>query len=183
VWFRRYWLTQHDYVHLTRAQLQNLHTRNSSDAPFLRVLERIFETVREHASLRAIVDLLQDNYPRLPNHLLGKIFLYHRLHEHLRTAQPPSLPEDERVGAFEDFLRWRDPQVFRAMFAAEKLRKGFILKEMKELFGKHSSNETFREGLLNYFASPLSEISDIKYLLNRMNNEKREFHEENEGLY
>lgn len=31
----------------------------------------------------------------------------------------------------------------------------------------------FNEGLLNYFASPKSEISDIKYLLNRMNNEKK----------
>lgn len=41
---------------------------------------------------------------------------------------------------------------------------------MKELFARHSGKETFREGLLNYFASPLSEISDIKYLLNRMNN-------------
>lgn len=41
----------------------------------------------------------------------------------------------------------------------------------------------FNEGLLSYFASDKSETSDIKYLLNRMNNEKKEFHEENEGIY
>lgn len=83
------------------------------------------------------------------------------------------------MGRLAEFLRWGDAQVFRAMFGCEKLRKGFILKEMKELFGRYSSAETFREGLLHYFASPLSEVSDIKHLLNRINNEKREFHEEN----
>jgi hypothetical protein len=84
----------------------------------LTLLQKVFEIVKEQATLRSIVDLLQDSYPRLPNHLLGKIFLYHHLHEHLRAAQPPSVPEEERIGGLGEFLRWRDPQVFRAMFAA-----------------------------------------------------------------
>lgn len=37
--------------------------------------------------------------------------------------------------------------------------------------------------MLNYFASDLSEISDLKYILNRLNNEKREFHIANEPIY
>ena len=41
----------------------------------------------------------------------------------------------------------------------------------------------YYEGLLNYFASDLSEISDLKYILNRLNNKKREFHIQNEGIY
>jgi hypothetical protein len=32
--------------------------------------------------------------------------------------------------------------------------------------------DVFNQGLLEYFESDLSEISDLKYLLNRMNNEK-----------
>jgi hypothetical protein len=44
---------------------------------------------------------------------------------------------------------------------------------MKPLYQKLSGVEVFNEGLLNYFASAKSEISDIKYILNRMNNEKR----------
>jgi hypothetical protein len=105
-------------VNLTKLQLEELHAKNSSDAPFLRALECVFDVVKEQPALRTIVDLLQDSYPRLPNHLLGKVFLYHRLHEHLKAAQPPSGPEEERIGRFSDFLRWKDPQVFRAMFAA-----------------------------------------------------------------
>lgn len=62
------------------------------------------------------------------------------------------------------------------MFNYEKVKKGFILKEMKPLYLKLAGSEIFNEGLLNYFASNKSEISDIKYLLNRMNNEKKEFH-------
>lgn len=47
---------------------------------------------------------------------------------------------------------------------------------MKPLYYQLSGPEAFHEGLLNYFASDLSEVSDIKHLLNRMNNEKKEFH-------
>jgi hypothetical protein len=36
---------------------------------------------------------------------------------------------------------------------------------------------------LKYFSSGLSEVSDIKYLLNRINNEKKEFHDENIEMY
>jgi hypothetical protein len=36
---------------------------------------------------------------------------------------------------------------------------------------------------LKFFSSALSQVSDIKYLLNRINNEKREFHAENEEMY
>lgn len=41
---------------------------------------------------------------------------------------------------------------------------------MKPLYLKLAGSGVFNEGLLNYFASNKSEISDIKYLLNRMNN-------------
>ena len=36
---------------------------------------------------------------------------------------------------------------------------------------------------MKYFSSGLSEVSDIKYLLNRINNEKKEFHLAHEQMY
>jgi len=33
----------------------------------------------------------------------------------------------------------------------------------------------FNEGILSYFSSDLSQISDLKYILNRVNNAKIEF--------
>ena len=41
----------------------------------------------------------------------------------------------------------------------------------------------FNNGLLNYFKSDTSEISHLKYLLNRVNNEKKEFHSTHENMY
>ena len=41
----------------------------------------------------------------------------------------------------------------------------------------------FNYGLLKFFSDPVSQLSDIKYLLNRINNEKLEFHAENEEMY
>lgn len=35
-----------------------------------------------------------------------------------------------------------------------------------------SRSNLFNEGLLSYFKSDLSQISDLKYVLNRVNNEK-----------
>jgi len=40
----------------------------------------------------------------------------------------------------------------------------------------------FNEGILSYFSSDLSEISDLKYILNRINNAKLEFFAENDHL-
>lgn len=37
--------------------------------------------------------------------------------------------------------------------------------------------------MLNYFKSDKSEISHLKYLLNRINNEKKEFHYNHESMY
>lgn len=37
--------------------------------------------------------------------------------------------------------------------------------------------------LLNYFKKPVSQLSDIKYLLNRINNEKKEFHTGHQDMY
>lgn len=36
---------------------------------------------------------------------------------------------------------------------------------------------------MEYFKLPISELSDIKYLLNRINNEKKEFHINNQHMY
>lgn len=41
----------------------------------------------------------------------------------------------------------------------------------------------FNSALLKYFASDISQISDLKYMLNRINNEKHVFHKENQEMY
>lgn len=41
----------------------------------------------------------------------------------------------------------------------------------------------FSQMLLSYFISDVSEVSDLKYILNRINNEKIEFHQKNQELY
>jgi hypothetical protein len=41
----------------------------------------------------------------------------------------------------------------------------------------------YDESILTYFKASYSTIADLKYLLNRINNQKMEFHEENQNLY
>jgi hypothetical protein len=67
----------------------------------------------------------------------------------------------------------------------EKVKKNCLLKEIKPIYESVlvDGAGVFNVSLLNYFASEVSEISHLKYLLNRINNEKREFHAENEGMY
>ncbi len=50
----------------------------------------------------------------------------------------------------------KDENIFKVMFNFEKVKKNFILAEMKPLYMKLAGSEIFNEGLLNYFASDLS---------------------------
>ena len=128
--------------------------------------------------LSEVVDYLETNYTRLPTHLKGKIFLYRHLWTYFQAEKHPHLT------SFNSFLKLRDHELFKEMFRYEKVKKGCLLKDAKHIYQSAPNGiELYHEGLLNYFASDLSEISDLKYILNRLNNEKREFHIENEGIY
>ena len=86
---------------------------------------------------------------------------------------------------FSSFLELEPHQLFRHLFLQERSWKGLLLKEIKPLCEKTSQTGThfFNEGLLLYFSSDLSEVSDLKYILNRINNEKIEFHRKNQEMY
>ncbi len=60
-----------------------------------------------------------------------------------------------------------------------------MLKEVKPIYEQSDPNgpHLFNIGLFSYFYSERSEISDIKFILNRVNNEKAEFHQKNKGIY
>ena len=67
----------------------------------------------------------------------------------------------------------------------ERSFKGLLLKEIKPLCENASEDgsKLFNEGLLKYFSSDISEVSDLKYILNRINNNKIEFHRKNQEMY
>lgn len=73
-------------------------------------------------------------------------------------------------------MRLKDDEMFKTIFDHEKFRKGSLLKEIKPIYEELGQGEKFNYGLLKFFSSHLSQVSDIKYLLNRINNEKLEFH-------
>jgi hypothetical protein len=61
-----------------------------------------------------------------------------------------------------------------------------LLKDIKDIFKEvldDQADEKYNNALLNYFISDLSEVSDLKYILNRINNQKLEFHKENQKMY
>lgn len=55
-----------------------------SNWPFYYAIEKIFQYNKEYAVLRVIIDFIQDKYSKLPEHIYGKIFLYHKLFETFR---------------------------------------------------------------------------------------------------
>jgi hypothetical protein len=78
---------------------------------------------------------------------------------------------------FSDFLQLQDYEIFRHLFNIERSKKEILLNEVKpQCFEQGNYDKVFNEGLLNYFVSDISEISDLKYILNRINNRKEEFH-------
>lgn len=76
---------------------------------------------------------------------------------------------------FSQFLNLEYPELFRHFFKRERNQKGLILKKIKPIYEKvgPKGGQMFNEAMLNYFASDLSQVSDLKYILNRINNEKK----------
>jgi len=58
----------------------------------------------------------------------------------------------------------------KQIFDHEKAKKGSFLKEVKPIYERLKKSSKFNRALLKFFSSNLSEPSDIKYLLNRINN-------------
>jgi len=54
---------------------------------FYLAIEKVFEQVKDYASLRLIIDFIQDHYEKMPQHIYGKIFLYRKLFEHFKENQ------------------------------------------------------------------------------------------------
>ena len=83
------------------------------------------------------------------------------------------------------FLQLQDYQLTKHFFDLERDKKKLILNKIKpECFEILENGDTmFSQMLLSYFISDISEVSDLKYILNRINNEKIEFHQKNQELY
>ena len=50
------------------------------------MIEFIFDTIKDYASVKDILAYIQDHYPKIPQHLYGKIFLYQRIYDHLKDS-------------------------------------------------------------------------------------------------
>lgn len=128
---------------------------------------------------------MEANYKSLPNHLHGKMLLYWITYSYLKSKKLIPMVSDENPTEikFSDFLRLKDFEAFKHFFNIEREHKDVLLGEIRPLCEKAGFSKEFNEGLLNYFVSDLSEVSDLKYILNRINNKKLEFHMKNQDMY
>lgn len=103
MWYKRYWLTQHEYIHKTKEEIRKIHERNRSDLPFYLIFEWIYENITEPDILRTTVDFIQDHYPKMPNNIYGKIFLYYEMYQHFEKSRD-LIPPEERIPVLSVFL-------------------------------------------------------------------------------
>jgi hypothetical protein len=120
----------------------------------------------------------------MPQNIAGKVFLYERIFRFL--AEKNILPlKNGKPMALCEFFELRDFELIKHFFDKERSIKGLLLKDIKNIYKEILPNarEIFNKALLNYFSSELSQISDLKYMLNRINSEKHGFHRENQDIY
>lgn len=110
---------------------------------------------------------MQEKYI-IPEHLIGRIFLYWELHKFFET--PGVLPGYNLK--FEDFLKLKEDQIYQLVFSNEKNCKKLILTDIKDIYNRIVDKEIYDLSILTYFKAPYSTIADLKYLLNRINNQK-----------
>jgi len=84
VWYKRHWLSLHDFINLTREEIQAIQNKNYSENTFYHAIERIFQ-FHDYNSIRKTIDFIQDTYEAMPQHIYGKIFLYKELFDHFKA--------------------------------------------------------------------------------------------------
>lgn len=112
--------------------------------------------------------------------MVGRIFLYWELHKFF--SEPEVLPGYEM--RFEEFMPLKEDEIYQLVFSNENRNcKRLILTSIKDIYTRITRKEMYDDSILTYFKAPYSSIADLKYLLNRINNQKMEFHEANQNLY
>lgn len=182
VWFKRYWLTGHDMTGKSRKDIEAINATNNSEKIFYFFIGKLYEHLAHNRPFYyQAVYFLQEKYELFPAHLRNKCLLYERLYIYYAKEEPAAPGKC----SFAEFLELDDERLFRYFFDHEKTKKNSLLKEIKPIYeaADPKGGHLFNLGLFYYFSSPLSEISDLKFILNRINNEKTEFHQTNFGIY
>jgi hypothetical protein len=67
----------------------------------------------------------------MPSHIHEKIFLYRRIYIYFREK---NYFREEKKKSFHDLLQMKDFQLFREFFEFEKVNKGSLLKDIKQIY-------------------------------------------------
>lgn len=150
-------------IFLTRKQIMDEFNKIKDDKLFFTLINLLFQLEKDKDKLEKIINYMQDTYILFPHHLYNHVHLYRELYLYFKT-------NSKSQDTFETFLVKKDQQIMKQIFDHEKIKKGSFLKQVKPIYEKVNQTFKFNRELLNYFSSNLSEPSDIKYLLNRINN-------------
>ena len=186
LWFKRANFFGHCLMTEPMAKIDKVFEELNSEQLFYHMIELIIDNVNVSQHRRKIFSFIEEKYEDKLNHLKNRINLYNLVYYYLESRSIlPINSESKEPYSFKEFLALKDYMVFQHLFETEKVRKGLILEEIKPIFEDNSrgSHNLFNEFLLNYFNSSVSQVSDIKYIFNRINNENREFHMNNQSMY
>jgi hypothetical protein len=131
IWYRRYWLTAHELINLTKDKILEINQINNSELIFYFFISKVFELIPDEQTQFEIIYFLEQHYSLIPEHLKGKIFLYFNLHKfykenHYKAKLPPL--------RLDEFLNLNDAQLFEYFFSQEKHTKNCILKSIKVIY-------------------------------------------------
>lgn len=174
--FRRNWLSLHDMVIDSRESIIKNSEKIKSEQTFFYFIAKVFEQISEKEVLRELIDFIELTYENIPSKIRGKIFLLHTIYCFFCEKNIVPTSNNHPI-LFSEFLNFEDYELIKHCFDKERSMKGLILKDIKTIFsqegnknGNKEGDSHFNQALLNYFISPLSSVSDLKYILNRINN-------------
>ncbi len=179
LWFKRHVNSRHGVILIKKDQInKHLQQTTKSEDIFYRVLCRILDLNILNEKLNRLIFHIEENYELYPSHLRGKFALYFFLFVTFENFN--------QQYKLQDFFKIKQSELFKRYFEREKYEKnGFILKKIRPLYEKVVENgkKSFNDGLYNYFSSEQSTVGDLKCILNKLNNQKMQFHVLAESMY
>jgi hypothetical protein len=137
VWFRRNWTVTHDMIAESTASIKEQDLKNNSVEMFYFFIEKVFENITDEGVLKRLLSYVERTYSKFPSHLTNKVLLYSKLYHY--HEQNHELVKDPHLD-FSTFLTLCDPHLFKFFFACERVKKGCLLREIRELYLAYAIN-------------------------------------------
>lgn len=125
-------------IPLSKEDILAKNKDNGAPQIFYFFVEKAFQNIKDEDILRDLLRYVQSHYNQFPSNIRKKVILYSKIYEFLHKHDEI---KRHRM-SFSKFLTLGDPALFQIFFELEKVRKGCLLHDIREIYIMYANNNS-----------------------------------------